>query len=57
MAGKDGEGAGVSAGAEAGGRTRRSQGSFGEGMDSEERVRLERTRREMGYGEGSGVGG
>ncbi|KAH7407417.1 hypothetical protein BKA64DRAFT_721232 [Cadophora sp. MPI-SDFR-AT-0126] len=40
-----------------GGRTRRSQGSFGEGMDSEERVRLERARREMGYGEGSGVGG
>ncbi|KAK0100888.1 hypothetical protein ONS95_007332 [Cadophora gregata] len=41
----------------ASGRTRRSQGSFGEGMDSEERVRLERARREMGYEEGSGVGG
>ncbi|KAG4418026.1 hypothetical protein IFR04_008846 [Cadophora malorum] len=54
LAGKDGEGD-VSAGA--GGRTRRSQGSFGEGMDSEERVRLERARRDMGYGEGSGVGG
>lgn len=54
MAGKDGEGD-VSAGA--GGRTRRSQGSFGEGMDSEERVRLERARGDMGYGEGSGVGG
>ncbi|PVH83708.1 hypothetical protein DL98DRAFT_585176 [Cadophora sp. DSE1049] len=55
LAGKGGEG--VIGKDSAGGRTRRSQGSCGEGMDSEERVRLERARREMGYGEGSGVGG